>query len=67
MMELPRLTRALRLNPCDRPGRFKIKGAVIREIGRGKAKRLMARLTTEGPLSDSRRLTLTRVASTILG
>ena len=51
VIELPRLTRALRLNPCDRPGRFKIKGAVIREIGRGKAKRLMARLTTEGPLS----------------
>ena len=43
MIELPRLTHGLRLDPCQAPGRFQIKDIVIREISRAKANKLKAR------------------------
>ncbi|MBV8360107.1 MAG: glycosyltransferase, partial [Deltaproteobacteria bacterium] len=47
VVKLPRLTRGLRLDPSQQPGRFEIKNVVIREISRGKAKQLKKRLDRE--------------------
>ncbi|MBV8054312.1 MAG: glycosyltransferase [Deltaproteobacteria bacterium] len=47
VVELPRFTRGLRLDPSQQPGRFEIKNVVIREISRRKAKQLKRLLDSE--------------------
>lgn len=43
VIELPRLTHGLRLDPRQAPGRFQIKDIVIREISRARANKLKTR------------------------